>query len=153
MTDQTKAALDALERIHNWSLGRVMYDGVTDDFYRLKQALTAPPAPVLPQPTDAQKRELLDDMRCQAVYSDKVAVPIPLYERIKTTLQPPAVPRGLTALIHDADSAVRGAQTFINMSGQKDLNEIQNATAWLNTAKENCIKALALLGGKEGRDG
>lgn len=71
-------------------------------------------------------------------------------QQIKSALQSPAVPRGLTTLIHDADSAVRSAQTFINMSGQKDMNEIQNAKAWLNTAKENCIKALALLGGKEG---
>jgi len=53
--------------------------------------------------------------------------------------------RSLFALIHDADSAVRGAKNFINMSGQKNLNEIENAVAWLNTATENHIKALATL--------
>lgn len=163
MTDN-KAALDAISpatiKEIDGQLWLLIPSIETVNTFRKALTATQPP-----QATDAQRRAALEDLakvdyhprsvddgHYDAGFDQEQAGDF-LDKHINTVyaaLQSAAVPRGLTALIHDADSAVRHAQGFINMSGQKDLNEIQNATAWLNTAKENCIKALALLGGKEG---
>lgn len=74
------------------------------------------------QPMEGHRQDLLDDMRCQAVYSDKVTMPVPLYERIKAALQ-------CRALLRAAQYAVDD-QEYIGTVRIETMRDLKSALEW-----------------------